>query len=121
MAQHVGLGFPLNIFNGSLQLDTNKTLIEKSIITLLAWPKYQFMLDREYGSRLEELIDEPNDSIVHALAYDFIYDALKTYEPRIKVLDIDISNASPDIVSIDLKYLIKDQEVIEKLGITLNR
>ena len=65
--------------------------IHESIWQILSTrPGERFFLP-EFGSRLPELVFQPNDVVFRALARQFIVDAVKRWEKRVKVTKVEFS------------------------------
>tara|TARA_R110002012_G_C11345260_1_gene578852 strand:+ start:245 stop:640 length:396 start_codon:yes stop_codon:yes gene_type:complete len=102
-----GLIFPLNIDNkGGVRPETGKALIESSFRTILATPNGTKYFLGQFKSRLNELIEEPNDSIVLSLMRTFIKEAFKKWEKRIEVYDIQYNQGDKSII-VSIHYFIK--------------
>jgi len=79
---------PLGFFRSSQGLDVIKSDL---MILLLTNPGERVMLSN-YGTNLREYFFEPNDSIVADQIRQLISNAISTWEPRIVVDDIEVSN-----------------------------
>lgn len=85
-----GITLPLRLENGKVPLDSGVQLIRSSIQMILAWQYGTRFFLNEFGSRVEELLEEPNDDILRTICFEFIVDALRTWEKRVEVLAADI-------------------------------
>lgn len=80
----VGLKYPTVIDGGSISYEKGLALVEQSITIILNTPKgTRFMLP-EFGSRLKELVFEPNDEVLEDLLDTFIYEAIRDWEKRVE-------------------------------------
>ena len=71
---------------------------------LLTYPGSRVMLPA-FGTRLKDLIFEPNDIILRDRARDMIIDAISQWEPRIAVEAIEVSsNVENDFLSNEDDY-----------------
>ncbi len=104
-----GLAFPLLLDDsGKVVVSTGIDLIKSSIYNIINWPyKHRFFLE-EYGCRIEELLEEPNDNISFNLARRYITDALNDWEKRISIIpsDIAVERVDDKAVYLKLKYTI---------------
>lgn len=82
---------PIKLINGKAVLVSDKTGIEEAVTTLLNTPIGSRLFLPEYGSRIEELLFEPNDAVVESLARMFIQEAISTWERRIKFKNTEFS------------------------------
>ena len=65
--------------------------IEESIRHILSTrPGERFFLP-EFGSRLHELAFQQNGAVLRALARKYVVDAVKRWEPRVKVVEVGFS------------------------------
>lgn len=69
------------------------------LILLLTNPGERLMLP-EFGTGLRDLIFDPNDITLHNKARDLIINAIRTWEPRISVEQVDVLS-SVDTTSLD--------------------
>lgn len=58
---------------------------------------------RDYGSRLFDLIDAPLNEITLVEIYAATAEALMRWEPRLKVLRVQVSSLVPSQITIDLE------------------
>lgn len=104
-----GLAFPLLLDDsGKVVVSKGIDLIRSSIYNIINWPyKHRFFLE-EYGCRVEELLEEPNDNISFNLARRYLTDALNDWEKRISIVpsDIVVERTSDKAVYLKLKYTI---------------
>jgi phage baseplate assembly protein W len=107
-----GLIFPLNIDDkGGVRPETGKALIDSSIRSILATPSGVKYFSGIFHSRISELLEEPNDSVVLALLGTFINESLSKWETRIEIEDINYSQGTKSIiVSITYKVLATKEE-----------
>jgi len=106
-----GIVYPI-ILNGYGRPDykTGITLIRSSILIILTWPLFSRYFLKTFGSKLFDLLDEPNDGILISLIDQFVIDALNTWEKRIILIAVDIETTAFDKVSVQLTYRIIDTQ-----------
>lgn len=104
-----GLCFPLLLDDsGKVVVNSDNELIRSSIYNILNWPyKHRFFLE-SYGCRIEELLEEPNDSISFNLARRYIVDALNDWEKRIEIQPslITLESSSSEALYLKMTYTI---------------
>ena len=87
-----GIAYPITFStNGQaelLALTTGSPLIHQSIHTILATRIGERYNNIEFGSRLPELIFEPNDNVTKDLAFYYSSQALQRWEKRISISGI---------------------------------
>lgn len=113
-----GLNFPIILINGSAILSGYQELIESSIKTILSWDIYSRPFNPRFGSRLWQLIGEPNDIVLRSLVRRFIIDALSYWERRITILDATITSLEADKIVVNIKYKILSTAQLKELDYT---
>lgn len=84
-----GLKFPLQLTQGKADTAVDLDLINQSIRIILDTPIGTRLFLPDFGSRLKDLLFEPNDEVLFDLLSYFIIEALDNWEKRIKVLSVD--------------------------------
>ena len=83
---------PLSILpNGRAEIVQSTETVRQAIERLLSTPKGSLFFNRQYGSRLESLLFETNDTILSAMMKQYILEAIRDFEPRVKFLDAQIT------------------------------
>jgi phage baseplate assembly protein W len=89
-----GWTFPPSIdAQGGIALTNEISELEQSIIIILTTSPGQRVMRPTFGCRLHELIFAPNNSQTAARAQRFVEDALRMWEPRMTVVEVE---ARPD-------------------------
>jgi len=104
-----GLTFPIRLVNGAPPIDSGFTIIRASIATILSFQFGERFMLGEFGSRLNDLIEEPNDQILENVINTFIVDAITRWEKRIT--QISATLIRPDAWSIDLNLVYQVKNV----------
>lgn len=106
----VRTGLQLNA-NGGVALTNEKNEIMQAIHIILMTPIGHRVMRPLFGSRLHELIFEPNNAETAARAVQFAEDALLMWEPRITLEEI---SARPEdyygdktVMLLEIKYRVK--------------
>jgi phage baseplate assembly protein W len=87
--------------------------INQSIMMILSTRVGERIMLPEYGSRLPELVFDPNDEILHAELQFYTADALSRWEKRITVTSVvTVDNSDASEVGIHIEYLINKLHVI---------
>ena len=110
-----GLSFPLQLTSGSHTLSEGVDLIKDSIKIILAWPMFTREYQDAFGSRMHELLEEPNDDILITLLRKFTIDSLSRWENRILLESVSIERPSPEKIVVDLTYRIKELDIQDTL------
>lgn len=110
----IGTGptFPIALDgNGSPVISGGAELVTSSIKMILAWPKNQRIFLSKFGANLENLLEEPNDQLLQGLVEYYISDGLKTWEKRIKVLDVTVVRTEPSKLNVTVTYKLSNETV----------
>lgn len=107
-----GIKSPDVLVNGKRTLANDRDLVEQSIKIILNTPKgHRFMLP-EFGSRLSELLFEPNDGVLEDLIAYFIYDAITTWEKRVQYIKTEFSRPNSETLHCEVFYRIMQSNEI---------
>lgn len=94
--------------------------LRQSIRDVLTTPIGSRVMRRDYGSRLFELVDAPMNAQTRAEIFAATVEALVTWEPRILVLQVRLTDAEPGKFSLDLTaQYIPEGRVITLDGISV--
>ena len=114
-----GIKFPFqfNVIGGtetSVAVSEKYENINESIQQILATSPGERVMLPEFGSRLRELLFEPNNAVLKTLARVYIIDAVKRWEKRIIVKEVYIDDnpqsLNQGLLNIHINYtVIKDQ------------
>lgn len=93
-----------------------REVIWASIVNILLTPLGTRVRKPDFGSRLYDLVFEPNDDILTALARVYIGEALAKWEPRIEVTEAEVYRDSFDDhkLTCRLSYTIRADSVEER-------
>lgn len=85
-----GITLPLILVKGKPQLKSGFDLIKSSIITILSWRIFTRFFLKEFGSQIDQLLEEPNDQILEDTVRVFVIDAVQKWEPRITIIQTNL-------------------------------
>jgi len=109
-----GVIFPIQLNgNGRPDYDDSLQLIESSIRMILNTAIRSRFFNENFGTRIKELLEEPNDSISKSLLKTFIVDSINTNEKRVSIESIDIVSYNLYIVNIGIKLTIRKSRIEE--------
>lgn len=107
-----GLVFPITLNgNGTPVLQTGFPLIESSLKNLLTWVFGTRFFLGEYGSRIETLISEPNDTLIQGIIKDLVSESIKKFETRIELLSSRVIQED-GALSLDISYRILNTQAV---------
>lgn len=87
----VGLASPLNLSNGEATLSTDRSLITMSMNRILGEQRGSRYFGYDFGSRVEEILFEPNDEVLLDLLRVFVIEALAKWEKRAKIESVRLA------------------------------
>lgn len=109
-----GIAFPFILVNGKVTTCTTTELIQSSIRIILAFlVGSRFMLG-EFGARIEQLLEDPNDLSLASTVELLLRDALADWEKRIEVTDIELVSKN-ERLEIKIFYTILNTQVADVL------
>lgn len=106
-----GLTFPIKLVNGKPPIEGGKALIESSLRDILAWVIGTRFFLGEYGSKLEYLLQEPDDGVSAALLRYYSVAIVRQWEKRVEVQSVRIIKRSQGVMLIKLSYRITNTQI----------
>ena len=109
----LGLGFqsgPMPSAAGGLQLVHGDAAIRQSIMLLLTTVPGERVMRPDYGCPLNRLIFWPNDATTAGLAIHYVRQAIRRFEPRVQIVQLDAGAHpnDPAMLLITLKYRVRE-------------
>ena len=102
-----GYIFPIELnLSGRPDIKSDIALIRASIISILSWPYGTRFFLGEYGSKLRELLEDPNDAIMFNLVKHFIVEAITRWETRITALEVPRIEQRDNRIDIHINYVV---------------
>ncbi len=105
-----GWTFPTGVdAHGRIALARQENDIEQAIRIILMTPKGQRVMRPNFGCGIHDLLFAPNDSATAGLAAHYAEDALRMWEPRIRVLEVKAERDpnQPECLLIEALYEVK--------------
>jgi phage baseplate assembly protein W len=88
-----GLNFPIKMNGrGEIALVSGNVDIEQSIRIILGTRPGERVMRPTFGCRAYELMFDPISATTISLLQEYVYDALRMWEPRIDVLSVDVTS-----------------------------
>lgn len=100
-----GLEYPLKLVNGGVKATTGLPLLRSALKILLSWDSFTRFFLYEYGNRIREVLEEPNDDVLEQVIRRFTIDTIDEWEKRVVLQEVTV---------------IKDQTLGTKLSIQLD-
>lgn len=117
--QYKGIGLPTTTRKYPA-MKTEEALIKDSVITILLTTIGQRFYVPDFGSRLLDLVWEPNDLVLSTLAQEYVREALGRWEPRVAVVNVQTS-AEEHILTIVITYAIVRLARVIQLPLQISR
>jgi phage baseplate assembly protein W len=104
MAVIKGISYPFRKGKSGIPAtEEDREVIKSSIRQILSTRKGERVMLPGFGSEIYELVFEHNDELLDAKARREVYRSLRTWEPRIDILSVNIE-VDENIVTIDIFY-----------------
>lgn len=107
-----GLIFPIQLNeNGRPDIVGGKELIQASFVAILStYLGTRFFLG-EFGSKIEDLLQEPNDLITEVLAKEFTSQAINIWDNRVIIDSVTTDKPSDNKLNIRISYRILNTKI----------
>ena len=117
---YTGIGLPDRDNNYDLSIKGDLDLIRDSVVQILLTKPGQRLFCPDFGSILWSRIFEPNDSGTIQLVKQDIATALRTWEPRVTIVTVDVSIFENEM-RVFLKLQIKRLNKFLEMTLDLSR
>ncbi len=112
-----GWHYPVELDDqGRLLYSAGEAKVQESILIILGTALGERVMRPDFGSRLRELVFAPLDTSTKSLVAHYVTQALVTWEPRIDVLSVDVS----DEEALEGKLLVNVQYNVRATNSTFN-
>ena len=116
------LNFQMNPISKDIAVLTNEKAISQSLKNLLMTNYGEVPFSSHIGSSISELLFEPVDNIVVSTLNERIRETIKNFEPRVKIVSIDIKDdIENNSYSVTINYKIVNTDQTYGTTISLNR
>jgi len=89
----VGISFPLALnTRGGIRVSSGDDKVRQSISIILGTQHGERVMRPNFGSNLRRLVFSPNNSATASLAKHYVEESLTTWEPRIRLDEVIVSN-----------------------------
>ena len=101
---------------------TNEAAVNRSIRNLLQTDRGERLYQPEIGSDIRQLLFEPMIASTGDLIRKFVQNTIATYEPRVKVLNVDVlAYEERNAYAVTITYMIINKQDPVQLTVTLDR
>lgn len=107
---------------GSTRVNSGYDRLIQSMRIILATPVGSRFFLPSFGSKIHELLFQPNDLVFKDLLDYYIKDAIEKWEPRVKLVDVIIDDSvSKHEVDVTIKFKSKFSNSVDSFIYTVNR
>jgi uncharacterized protein len=108
----VGWGFPVQFDDRRLQLAESEESIRQSIRLILETARGERVMRPDFGCGIHERVFAVNGSTTRGLVEEDVREALRHWEPRIKVLDVTVTagGTEEEALYISIDYLVRSTD-----------
>ena len=104
----IDFGFRANPMTGDIALKKEQQAVKQSVLNILLTNRGERPFDPLFGCDIRKQLFENFDLITEQLLKDQIRTSLRNYEPRVKILDINVSG-KPDQNKVDISLKVEIQ------------
>lgn len=106
---------------GALATVDGDAAVRQAVILLLSTTPGERLMRPDYGSHLNRLAFAPNDQTTAGLAIHYVGSALRRWEPRVDVLDLDAypDPERPELLVIELRYRVRTTLSVDDLALSI--
>jgi len=122
--RYIDIDFDFNAHpvSGDLVLKYNEEAIKKSVRSLVLTNKYERPFQPSLSGRVNELLFENITPMTGVLLKSHIENVLNAYEPRIKLLGVDVvENHGHNAIEVTISFSIQNQPEVLSLTTVLER
>lgn len=94
-------------------------LIHNNLVSLFTYQLGERLRQEDFGSRLWEALEEPNDQVLNHMIELFIKSSIAKWEPRIQALDI-ILERQKEKLHITIQFMVDASGTVENLEMEYN-
>ncbi|MGV0025318.1 GPW/gp25 family protein [Phormidesmis priestleyi] len=91
-----GLGFPITLNDGILDVAEYEESVRQSIVIILGTAKGERVMRPEFGCGIYDLVFEVKTAATAGRVSQAVQEALLLFEPRIDVLDVEVTARSDE-------------------------
>ena len=112
-----GIRHPLGLSgSGGIAESAGVQKIEESIRIILGTQYGERMMRPRFGCNLRSLVFAPNDVATANLARYYVEEGLRTWEPRIELVDINVANdLTANRLVVEITYRLRSTQSIQSM------
>ncbi len=103
-----GWAFPLRLGpNADAEMSAYEQDIREAIRIILGTAPGERMMRPDFGASLDKLVFEPISAATTALARHYVEETLIRWEPRIDVIEVQVTTRAANQLLIDIRYRVR--------------
>ncbi|MBD2037663.1 GPW/gp25 family protein [Leptolyngbya sp. FACHB-321] len=105
-----GLGFPIKLNNGNLDVAEYEESVRQSIVIILGTAKGERVMRPDFGCGIYDLVFEVKTAATAGRVSQAVQEALLLFEPRIDVVDVEViarSDETGEMLLINVTYEVR--------------
>ena len=108
--------------SGTLSYPTAEESVRQQLRVILAVSPGELLMRPTFGAGLEQFLNQPNTIATRRAIYERVSAAVTTWEPRILVDRIDVSEvpSQPSAVRVEIAYRLKRNGAPGSMGLTMD-
>jgi phage baseplate assembly protein W len=111
------LSFRINPFTKDLYLKTDEEAIKTAIKNLIKTKNFERPFHPEIGTQIHSLLFENNSAAVNIAMQRTIIDAIETYEPRVRIVNVSVKE-TPDMNDYEVIIVFTFKNIDKPITIT---
>jgi len=116
------LDFTPHPVTGDVIQKNNKAAVKQALVNLCKMGPYDKPFQPQINSRIRSMLFEPDTPLTKVEIRKAIFDIIKRYEPRVKLLNVKVHFNEPDnSYQITIQYQIINQPTVETLDLQMER
>jgi phage baseplate assembly protein W len=105
-----GVAFPVEVDDaGKLPIAVAELKVQQSLLLILGTARGERVMNPDFGSRLQELVFEPNNTTTQGRIVQYVTEAISKWEPRVDLLGVDVTGdpSSMSKLLVDIEYRVR--------------
>jgi phage baseplate assembly protein W len=114
-----GFAFPFRI-QGGVATESGVQKLKDNIAHLLLTTVGERVMLRDYGGGLRQLLHDPNNDAMVAIVRHQVAKAIGTYEPRVLVQTVDITqDEDVGVLTVSVKFVVRQTKQVQQVSVPI--
>jgi phage baseplate assembly protein W len=116
-----GFAFPFRIEAGGVATESGIRKLNDNIAHLLLTSVGERVMLRDYGGGLRQLLHDPNNDAMRAIVQRQVAKAIGTYEPRVLVQAVNLTQDEPGgVLNINVQYIVRQTSQVQTMSVPVD-